>query len=184
MLSIPHYRMLFQILFLVSSISTISLPLIQSLNNQLLLPSNASTTLLNSSTLNIPNTICNDFGSSLGPQGCRQVISSIPWNDVQQIWTHRVPYKYYGLPVRKLSGEYLQVLDGNFVHPRGRTYQGIIAADGKCSVQVYLLTPYLPAHASFTEVKQGAQAVYDNCAKDESSYGGMAYNIGEYRYER
>lgn len=186
MLNILHCHMLFQILFLVSSISAISLPLIQSLNNQLLLPLNESTTLLNSSTLNTPNTLCDDFSfrSSLGPQSCRQVIPSIPLDDVQKTWTHRVPYKNYGLPVRILSCEYLQVLDGNFVHPRGHAYLGIIAADGKCSVQVYLLKPYLPAHASFTEIRQGAQAVYDSCAKSESSYGGIAYNIGEYRYER
>lgn len=44
--------------------------------------------------------------------------------------------------------------------------------------------PFDVAHASYTEIGQGAQAVHDRCTMGRPFNGGIASNIGECQRER
>lgn len=55
----------------------------------------------------------------------------------------------------------------------------VIPADGTCSVQLLVLAPFTVAHASYAQIRQAAQGVFDRCAMGGPSRGGVASNIGE-----
>lgn len=50
--------------------------------------------------------------------------------------------------------------------------------DGACKVQVFLIAPASVAHASTSQIKVAAQAIYDKCGAGIPSKGGVASNIG------
>lgn len=53
------------------------------------------------------------------------------------------------------------------------------AADGTCSVEIDLAPPFARGRASYSQIKEAAQAVYDICASNLVSQGGVAFNVGE-----
>lgn len=53
-------------------------------------------------------------------------------------------------------------------------------ADGACKVQIFLLAPASVAHASTSQIKDAALAIYDKCGAGTPSKGGVATNIGTY----
>ena len=58
-----------------------------------------------------------------------------------------------------------------------------ISADGLCKVQIFLIAPATIAHASTSQIKAAALAIYDQCGAGRTpSKGGVASNIGTHRF--
>ena len=187
------------LLFIVTSASSLSLPPLQLLNSEpqeglqnssgsgFLSPSNGAIIPPNSSSLDAPFTECSaaKFGSPVNPPSCREAIEKIKWNDTQLTFRDREDDELFdvGLPYRTLSSErsYIRASWKDELRRYWYAYMGSMVADGKCSVQLFLNTPAVVAHASFTEIRHAAQAAYDACATHPAT-GGSASRIGRYLY--
>ena len=67
-------------------------------------------------------------------------------------------------------------------HRHRYAHVGTTLADGKCSVQVFLIAPAAVAHASSNEIRHAGQAVYNKCVAHTHSRGGIASRIGKSLY--
>lgn len=54
-----------------------------------------------------------------------------------------------------------------------------VAADGLCSVQLYLIGTVQKAHASLLEIAQAADLIYAKCVASDANLGGFALEIGK-----
>ena len=109
------------LLFVSATVSSLSLPYLQLLNNELqdgshnisgsglVSLSNGAISSSNSSSLGVPFTECSaaKFGSPLNPPSCREAIEKVKWNDTQLAFRSRVDHESFdvGLPYRTLSCE-------------------------------------------------------------------------------
>lgn len=54
-----------------------------------------------------------------------------------------------------------------------------VAADGLCSIQLYLIGTVQRAHASLLEIAQAADLIYAKCVASDANLGGFALEIGK-----
>ena len=193
-----NFSSLAQVCLMIATGSALSLQTPQSLNNQL---SNASQEISGSSVFLSPNGLtislipsaldaplaqCNaaKFGSPLDLPSCQEAIELYDPNDDQLTFKSREGGRPFdiGLPSRVLSRAWFPVSPSCETSSAAIdvAYAGMTVANGECSVQVFLIAPAEVAHASATEIRRAAQAVFDKCARRSTSRGGVASRIGEY----